>query len=266
MRTVLVIALPILVVSLSCKLRKDTFNLIGYQQDTVAKYQPDTTIVNWSIPFKDSISKQMSEVLCITDTIWAPGRPNSNLGALVSEVFVESIYSFVVAELKKDSNWMGLRSFGLMNVGGMRTALPLGEVTVGNVFEVFPFENELIVLKISGKQLDSMCKHIVFKRKGEALCGLFIKVRDQNIEILNSATDLKGNQYLEKTDLNKDYFLVTNDYLASGGDGFFMLKNAKIMAYLNVKVRDVVIQKLKTEKFLRRRFAQNIEIIKVNEE
>lgn len=247
-------------------MQKKTVQLIAYQQDTAAKYKPDSAISAWIKPYKDSLNLQMSQVLCTTDTIWAPGRPNSNLGALVAETFVEATYSMWVNELKKDSNWVGLRCFGLMNVGGMRTALPLGNVTVGNVFEVFPFENELVVLRIDGKQLDSMCKHIIIKRKGEALHGLHIHTRGNSIKAFQTASYFGHKSYLESVDLNKEYFVVTNDYLAGGGDGFSMLKNAKSRYYLNVKVRDVMIEKLKTEKILKRREANNILIVPQKEE
>ncbi|MEJ7661219.1 MAG: 5'-nucleotidase [Hymenobacter sp.] len=41
-------------------------------------------------------------------------------------------------------------ALGVMSNGGMRNALPAGPITLGNVFELMPFENELVVLDAPG--------------------------------------------------------------------------------------------------------------------
>lgn len=41
----------------------------------------------------------------------------------------------------------------LANPGGIRTSLPAGPITYGKVFEILPFENTIVTMKISGIQL-----------------------------------------------------------------------------------------------------------------
>ncbi|MBQ9706396.1 MAG: 5'-nucleotidase C-terminal domain-containing protein [Clostridia bacterium] len=41
----------------------------------------------------------------------------------------------------------------IMNTGGVRASIDSGDITVGDVFQVFPFENEVIVCQMSGAML-----------------------------------------------------------------------------------------------------------------
>ncbi|MBK7667363.1 MAG: 5'-nucleotidase C-terminal domain-containing protein [Sphingobacteriaceae bacterium] len=40
-----------------------------------------------------------------------------------------------------------------INRGGLRNNLPMGEITKGNIFEVMPFDNEIVILTLSGQKL-----------------------------------------------------------------------------------------------------------------
>ena len=38
----------------------------------------------------------------------------------------------------------------IMNNGGLRFPLPKGEVTIGDIYKLMPFENKLVVLELNG--------------------------------------------------------------------------------------------------------------------
>ncbi|MBN3534714.1 5'-nucleotidase C-terminal domain-containing protein [Mycoplasma procyoni] len=125
---------------------------------------------------------------------------------------------------------------GLMNGGGLRTDLKEGEVTKGDILGISPFGNRISAVKLKGSTLLEALKH-----------GLSTKARSGGFAQLSSnvayhvnvekGTDPRTNKegWLWKLDessikindkaieLNKDYYLVTNDYILAGGDDYKML-------------------------------------------
>lgn len=102
--------------------------------------------------------------------------------------------------------------FAICNHGAIRQPLAAGPVTVGDVLAVLPFENNLYVVKLTGKQL---------KREltidGPVVSGLTWRYReDKKGRTVVSAVDRVGR----KIEDGKEYRVVINDFMYFGGDGF----------------------------------------------
>ena len=124
----------------------------------------------------------------------------------------------------------------MINTGGLRVPIPKGEVKKQVMFELMPFENEVVFIKLSGSELKEFIDHIA-SRGGDGVSG--IKFGIKNGKSVN--VDIKGNSI----DNSKYYWLAISDYLANGGDGNESLKNIKDKIYPNVKFRDIFIDHLK---------------------
>lgn len=48
---------------------------------------------------------------------------------------------------------IGEADIGLINAGGIRTSIPKGDITYGNIMNVFPFENQVCVINATGQQI-----------------------------------------------------------------------------------------------------------------
>jgi len=119
----------------------------------------------------------------------------------------------------------------LINRGGLRVNLPEGNIKIINVFELMPFENELVLVKITGqKLLDGIA--LVIEKK-HPFFGLFIKADNQKL--------LEAKINGENIEPQKLYTIITSDYLASGGDSFVFLKNPITTEKSNLKIRDAII-------------------------
>ena len=125
-----------------------------------------------------------------------------------------------------------------MNVGGLRTALPNGEITMGNMYEVMPFENSVVVVKLNGSSMDSLFKHII-RRGGEPVSGLKLEIDEKQLY-----TAWLGQR---RFDSRRDYWVATSDYLAFGGDGFNMLKSPMQIVFFKRTLRDVLIEGVQNE-------------------
>jgi 5'-nucleotidase len=132
---------------------------------------------------------------------------------------------------------MGGAQFALMNLGGVRNDMihkssPAGEgdgvVTYEEVFSVQPFGNTLVVLEITGAQLEQLLE---MQWQGQDR----VRMLQPSSQLSYSWSETDGDHiapedilYMGKpVDPNTTYKVTVNSFLASGGDGFSLLAELK---------------------------------------
>ena len=105
----------------------------------------------------------------------------------------------------------------LTNLGGMRTDLPAGMLTIAEVISVLPFNNVIIEVHLTGAQVIATLTH---GRDSLAIGGMHRQGGGWVLE--NSGQPL---------DAETLYSVLVNDYMYAGGDGFTMLAEADPDAY-----------------------------------
>ena len=126
------------------------------------------------------------------------------------------------------------RQLCLLNSGGMRNALPAGEITYGSLYDAFPFGNHAAFMDVSGDVLLELLRigtsgaHGVFQAAG-------VEVDFDLTKDFCPKVDLNGDGVVDAHDRNriiavkladgseiapdKEYRIITNSFMASGGDG-----------------------------------------------
>ncbi|PZO39453.1 MAG: multifunctional 2',3'-cyclic-nucleotide 2'-phosphodiesterase/5'-nucleotidase/3'-nucleotidase [Pseudanabaena frigida] len=115
----------------------------------------------------------------------------------------------------------------LINAGAIRNGFPLGEITMGNVLEALPFGNSIAQIDLTGNQLKASLEHGVSLAEQEE--GRFPQVAgirfvwDAKLPVGKRVTkveikDESGNFQLLNPEAT--YRMATNNFLASGGDGY----------------------------------------------
>jgi len=190
-------------------------------------YSPDANVVSLIAPYKAKIDAQMNEIIGFSETDMQKNSPESKLGNFVADA--------TLAEVKLvEPN----ANFSFFNNGGLRNSLPKGNITVGNVFELMPFENELVLLELEPDSIKSLINYLI-KRNGAPVGGLRLT---SNNEIANQI--LINNQTF---DSEKNYFVLTSDFLAGGGDNYVFFTNPVSRKNLNLKLRDVLISYIRSQ-------------------
>lgn len=182
----------------------------------------DTAIVNYYRPFKIQLETEMNRVIGISDMHLTKNREAESL---VGNFFADAL----LAEGKKiDSDVVA--SFSTK--GGIRAELKAGNITVGNVFEIMPFENALTIVELSSSDMRNLGKFVA-KTGGQPIAGLQISIKgDQLQELLVNGKPL---------DPTKTYKVVTYDYLANGGDYIDFLHNPIARKDYPLRVRESLI-------------------------
>lgn len=189
------------------------------------KTAKNDSIANLSaLPYKAGLDKEMKTVIAKSDS------------SLTRDGFESSLGNFVLMATEEFININRPEIAGncvlFINRGGLRNNLPMGEITKGNIFEVMPFDNEIVILTLSGQKLK------------ESIDGM---IKENKLISFNLLMDLKDKQaeniivYSSPFDINKTYKVVTTDYLAMGGDNCHFFGKPISYETTGVKLRDAII-------------------------
>lgn len=204
---------------------------VNIRLDSTLKIVPDAKIESVILPYKTRLMEDMGEVLCTSKIPLFTGRPESLLSNFCADMTLHESDSIC---LKKYPN---IRlDVSMVNRGGLRVPIPKGEVKVQNMFELMPFENEVVFLKMTGAEMRRFIDHIAL-RGGEGVSGMRFGIKDN--KALNP--EIQGQPLSD----SKTYWLVTSDYLANGGDGSGVLQNVTERIATGVKFRDLFIGHLR---------------------
>ena len=164
--------------------------------------------LNLIAPYRKSIDSVMNSVLGQMEISMDRKRPECLEGNLVSEVLRQS----AARVLGKPAD------MGLMNIGGLRADISAGDFTVGNAYELLPFENSLCVLTLKGSDMKELMGNVA-TRGGEGISGatLVFNSKHEVVEVT-----VQG----EPIDEGRLYTVATIDYLAEGNDGLHALPKA----------------------------------------
>lgn len=199
----------------------------NYVEAKVSVTDPsDRTVDSIVRPYKEALDKEMNIVLGKADDALTKTQPESDLGNFMCDLI-----------LKKSRDYYGSHvDFTFINHGGIRLpSLPIGDITLGRMIELMPFENRVVIMELDGVTIDSLFNHMAAKG-GWHVSGASYKIKNgkaYDIMIQNEPLQSRGV-----------YIVAVSDYLAQGGDNCNMLKGK---FYIDTKktLRDALIEGLK---------------------
>ncbi len=105
----------------------------------------------------------------------------------------------------------------LTNGGGLRADFAAGPLHFGDLYTVLPFENRLATVSMSGADLRSLLAHNLQSSSGIlSLAGATLEAHCVDKTLVVELTKDAGGVIKDSDEVN----IVTNDFLATGGDGF----------------------------------------------
>lgn len=192
------------------------------------KDEPPHVIANDSIArFRKVVDEQVARVIGVASDNFTKEGNETTIGNFVCD----AIRYETEKKLGKTIDIV------LINRGGLRANIGKGKITVGTIFEVMPFENEIVYVTLSGSSLLKFLPLLAARM--HPFYGLIVKVQGGKVI---SAT-VNG----QDLDATKNYLVASSDYLFNGGDNFGFLRDAgEVPGYINVKIRDAIIDYCET--------------------
>jgi 5'-nucleotidase len=161
-----------------------------------------------------------SEGICDTDQVAASGAVANVNGGFIQQIVTDA---FLARAFRAD--------LALQNAGGVRIAIPAGEISVATAYELLPFSNTLVELDLTGaeivRSLEEAAANFVDNPDGSDGSFPYGSAIRWAVDLTQPAgsrfTDVEvrddaGNW--APIDAEATYVVVTNSFLASGGDGY----------------------------------------------
>lgn len=181
---------------------------VQYNDYTISKTEKADEKLNALIkPYADSVNKSMNDVIAVAEITMERGQPEGALGNLLADIMLDAARRTYKTQVDA----------ALVNAGGIRLpSIAAGNITRGKVFELAPFDNVIVLLKLTGQQLQNFLNHIS-SRGGWPVSGLTMQIKNKQ------AVNVKINNV--PLDTNAIYTIALPDYVANGGDDAAMLRN-----------------------------------------
>jgi len=190
----------------------------------------DEEFTQFIAPYKQKLDENMNQKISYTSVNLTKTGDNSNLGNLLADFTFDGADVWAKANLNKNVD------AALINIGGIRTTIGKGDILLKNVFEVMPFENEVIIVKFKGSDLQGLFDYYAKTQVNNPVSHLYIETNNGQL----TKTLING----KAVNANQDYYIATSDYLALGGDNMkFFSKGEAIPT--GIKLRDLFIDYFK---------------------
>lgn len=190
----------------------------------------DPTVAQALAPSTAIIQKEFSQVL-----VQAPVRiPRGRRGE-------ENLLGYWVTDRMREraSRCLGQPvPFAFTNPGGLRTDLQAGPVRVQDIFEVMPFDNELMVAEYSGRELEQLLRAGLIKKGGIPCSGVRIHLGGHPEQPILAIVWEDGRPLAP----DETILVATTDYLLASGDGLPTQRKSGRIVPTGTQIRQILLE------------------------
>ena len=210
-----------------CATTKTQLQLSEYQLLPVDEsYSQDSLAEATVQPYRQMLQDEMDIVIGHANKRLVEAKVESLLGNFVTDAILSQSARYYPEKVH----------FSMITNGGLRAPIPEGPVSIGNIYELMPFENLLYILELDGAQTQTLFDTLA-RGKNVAVSNSVVLIEDDKpVKIY-----IDGSPY----NPNQQYILAVSDYLAQGGGGMEFLKEARVLATIDVTIRDMIIDYIK---------------------
>jgi 2',3'-cyclic-nucleotide 2'-phosphodiesterase (5'-nucleotidase family) len=183
--------------------------------DSSNALKQDSAMLSEIAPYKQHLDSSMNIVIAHSDKEYFKNKPNGTLNNIVCDMVFD-----VISKRYEDSPFKP--DLCLLNYGGLRRPLPKGDIMISDIYQLMPFQNESVICRLSGKQMNIMFKYLE-KTNGQPIANMVVEYNGG----LFVTAQIDGKTF----DSTKTYNVLTSDYTAKGGDhmDFFLAADTTIL-------------------------------------
>lgn len=206
-------------------------NYDAYQSDNLSIHtnSNNANLDSLIAPYRYEVESSMNKTIGFTKEAFLNGKKESVLGNFIADIVFEygmQLESALAGKMNVQN------TMTLINFGGLRAPINQGSITIGNIFELMPFDNTITIVALNAALVDSMLLYLN-KMQGQPISNAAISYDGKSM----STFSIHGVQ----VDKESSIYVITSDYLASGGDKMNFLKESKIKFDTGYLIRDAII-------------------------
>ena len=200
--------------------------------DASVDYLQDRTYLQQLAPVKADLEREMNvQIGYAPERLWVrePECPMLNWASDALWEAAKKVYP-------------GQVDIAIVNMGGMRCEWPQGPITRGHVFELMPFDNELVVLTLKGEDILALCESFA-QYGGQGVAGMRVKTVDGKLADVQVAGKPVNPKAL--------YTVATSDYLSGGTDHMDALTRHVDEWRSEQRIRDLYLEAVENQDTIR---------------
>ncbi len=181
----------------------------------------DSAYIAYLEPIREEMESQLSVVLGVAPEalgVYQPESPMLNWSSDALHAMAEKVTGERV-------------DVAVVNRGGLRCEWQAGNITRRSVYELMPFDNELVILTLTGEDMLLLAKNCV-EQGGQGVSAT-MRVRGKNGQAVS--VTLNGKEIVKEA----YYYVATSDYLSGGADGLTALTHFVDRKMTGKKIRDL---------------------------
>ena len=190
---------------------------IDATRDAVA----DTAYLQHLQPINDELNAQLDVVIGYAPEALTVHKPECNMLNWASDALYDMACKV----------YDGQVDVAIVNMGGMRCEWQAGDLTRRAIYELMPFDNELVILTLTGQDILDLCD--IFAFQGGQGVSRQLRMQMKNQKARNVLLD--GKKIVPQA----VYYVATSDYLSTGADHFTPLARYQQMIRTDRKIRDL---------------------------
>lgn len=206
---------------------------LSHQHYTLdSTYKADSLLQTYLHPFRDSVAKEMKEVVGATEFRLDSKRPYTSLGNFMTDAFLK------VAKQKFDTT----ADLSIINFGNFRRpSIEAGNISKSVIFELMPFDNSMVLVQAKGNLLKRYLEEMM--AEGGGISGAELWFAGKTLKQVH----ING----ENIDSTTNYMLVSFDYAASNPSKAWFF-NECVRRDCNFLIRDALLEYVKGLKTVNR--------------
>ena len=179
---------------------------------------------------RHQMEKQMQVVIAHTDQELESYALESPLSNFLTDILLNESSKYI-----NDTTFDNI-DVSMLNFGGIRSSMPAGDVTVGDIYRISPFDNYLTFIVLKGSELKKALARFT-DQFNAPYSGVTIVYKNKNPKQIF----VQGNPINE----NRLFKLVTLNFISDGGDHLLEDIQYEKIEYTTVTFRDFLIAELK---------------------
>lgn len=178
-------------------------------------------------PYQKELATIMNVAIAYAPEDFTKARPNGVLNNWAADAILD--HELIRNRTDYDS---AVPVMCLLNFGGLRNPISKGSVTVGDIYKLMPFDNEIVWVELPWESVTDIADYLQ-KSGGEPIAGARLE---------------KDTLLFDNTEVaSASFWVVTSDYLMNGGDHMDFFKEQQSYHYGSGLMRDAMREEAKRQ-------------------